>query len=195
MAIIYSYPHATVTAADNLLGTQYDVDGLPTKSFSVQDLLNLTVSEITPALNLKANIASPTFTGTVNGVDAIFSGSVEAAAFNVTSDKRLKTDIKSLSNAVEAIMKLNPVTYKKKTTLSSQDYLIKEYGFIAQELQKVMPILVQEGADANKILTVNYISIIPVLTKAIQEQQKQIGDQQKQINDLKALVEKLINKK
>jgi len=65
MAIIYSYPYATVTAADNLLGTQYDVDGLPTKSFSVQDLVDLTVSEVTPALNLKANIASPTFTGVV----------------------------------------------------------------------------------------------------------------------------------
>jgi len=147
------------------------------------------------ALDLKSPLASPTFTGTVNGVDAIFSGSVDAAAFNVTSDKRLKTDIKPLSNGVEAIMKLNPVTYKKKATLSSQDYLIKENGFIAQELQKVMPILVQEGTDANKILTVNYISIIPVLTKAIQEQQKQIADQQKQINDLKVLVEKLINKK
>ena len=47
MAIIYSYPHATVTAADNLLGTQYDVDGLPTKSFSVQDLVDLTVNTIT----------------------------------------------------------------------------------------------------------------------------------------------------
>ena len=147
------------------------------------------------ALDLKAPLASPTFTGTVSGAAAIFSGTVDATAFNVTSDRRLKTDIKPLSNSLESIMKLNPVSYKKKATLSSTDYSIKENGFIAQELQKVMPILVQEGADATKILTVNYISIIPVLTKAIQEQQKQIADQQKQINDLKVLVEKLINKK
>jgi hypothetical protein len=47
MAIIYSYPYAAITTADNLLGTQYDVDGLPTKSFSVQDLVNLTANTIT----------------------------------------------------------------------------------------------------------------------------------------------------
>jgi hypothetical protein len=142
-----------------------------------------------------APLASPTFTGTVNGVDAIFSGDVSSATYTNTSDKRLKTDIKPLYNSLETIMKLNPVSYKKKISLSSTDYSVKENGFIAQELQKVIPIVVQEGTDASKILSVNYIAIIPVLTKAIQEQQKQIADQQKQINDLKVLVEKLINKK
>ena len=134
----------------------------------------------------------------MNGVDAIFSGDITAATVNgistTPSDKRLKTDIKPLSIGIEAIMKLNPVSYKKKISISSTDYSIKENGFIAQELQKIIPIVVKVGTDENKLLSVNYISIIPVLTKAMQEQQKQIADQQKQINDLKALVEKLINK-
>lgn len=146
-----------------------------------------------------APLASPIFTGTVNGVDAVFSGDVTATTVNgiatTPSDKRLKTDIKPLSIGIETIMKLNPVSYKKKISISSTDYSIKENGFIAQELQKILPIVVKEGTDENKLLSVNYISIIPVLTKAIQEQQKQIADQQKQINDLKVLVEKLINKK
>jgi hypothetical protein len=42
---------------------------------------------------------------------------------------------------------------------------------------------------------VNYISIIPILTKAVQEQQQVIVNQQKQIDELKALVNQLLNKK
>ena len=82
-------------------------------------------------------------------------------------------------------------------------------GFIAQEIQKVLPMVVKEGEDKDKILSVNYISLIPVLTKAIQEQQtlidaetkskdemkKQLEKQQQEIDQLKKLVEELIKKK
>ncbi len=92
-------------------------------------------------------------------------------------------------------MKLNPVSYEKKRDLSSSDYSIKENGFIAQELRKVFPDLVKEGTDKDKLLSVYYTALIPVLTKSIQEQQKQIEDQNKKIQRLEALVEQLINKK
>jgi ABC-type Fe3+-citrate transport system substrate-binding protein len=98
-------------------------------------------------------------------------------------------------------MQLNPVSYEKKNSLTSSDYSVKENGFIAQELQKVMPTLVVEGADKDKLLSVNYTAIIPVLTKAIQEQQKAIQeqkkaiqDQQNQISELKKMVELLMKK-
>jgi hypothetical protein len=68
---------------------------------------------------------------------------------------------------------------------------VNENGFIAQELQKIMPELVSEGNDKDKLLSVNYTAIIPVLTKAIQEQQVLIEMQQKQINELKIALEKL----
>ncbi len=51
-------------------------------------------------------------------------------------------------------------------------------GFVAQEIQKVLPALVTEGADKDKLLSINYIAIIPVLVKAIQEQQSTIAAQQ-----------------
>ena len=84
-------------------------------------------------------------------------------------------------------MQLNPVSYEKKQSLASTDYNMKENGFIAQELQKVMPTLVTEGTDKDKLLSVNYIALIPVLTKAIQEQQKEI-------EELKKMVELLLKK-
>ena len=55
--------------------------------------------------------------------------------------------------------------------------------------------VVKEGTEKDKILSVNYISLIPLLTKGIQEQQVQISSLQKEIDDLKKMVEQLLNKK
>jgi uncharacterized protein HemX len=61
--------------------------------------------------------------------------------------------------------------------------------------------LVNTGSDKDKLLTVNYTALIPVLTKAVQEQQqqieaqnKQIEAQQKQIDELKTMMQQLIKK-
>jgi hypothetical protein len=92
-------------------------------------------------------------------------------------------------------MKLNPVHYNKKNSIESSDYNKTENGFIAQELQKVLPYLVSEGTDKDKILSVDYNSIIPVLTKGIQEQQLLLKAQQKQIDEMKQMLEKLIKER
>ena len=119
--------------------------------------------------------------------DATFSGTVTATLTGL-SDLRLKRNIAPLQNSLDAIMQLKPVSYEKKNTLASTNYSIKENGFIAQELQKIMPSLVFEGTDKDKLLSVNYTAIIPVLTKALQEQQNAIQSQQKQIEELKLLI-------
>jgi len=116
------------------------------------------------------------------------SGTLYSNGAALTSDKRLKTNIVPISNAIETIMKLNPVHYDKKNTINSKEYAKAENGFIAQEIQKILPFIVKEGTDADKLLSVDYNSIIPVLAKAIQEQQKEI-------EELKELVKQLINKK
>ena len=41
MAIVYSYPGASPTLSDTVLGTQFDYDGNPTKSFLIADIVNL----------------------------------------------------------------------------------------------------------------------------------------------------------
>ena len=99
-------------------------------------------------------------------------------------------------------MQLNPVHYNKKNSIEATSYSKTENGFIAQEIQKVLPFIVQEGTDKDKLLSVDYNSIIPILTKAIQEQQSQIveqhklnEEQNKKIDRLEALVEQLLKKK
>jgi hypothetical protein len=97
----------------------------------------------------------------------------------------LKSNIEALPSSLNMIKKLNPVSYKKKDNIASTQYTHEEMGFIAQEIQKVMPMLVIEGSDKDKTLSVNYISLIPLLTKAIQEQQTQIEEKAKLTDELK----------
>ena len=123
------------------------------------------------------------------------SGTIWSNGTQLTSDARLKTNIQPLQNSLDVIMKLNPVHYDKKNSIESTDFNKSENGFIAQEIQKVLPFVVKEGTDQDKILSVDYNSIIPVLTKGIQEQQLQIEAQQKQIDEMKMLIEKLVKEK
>lgn len=75
MAIVYSYPTAPPESQDLLIGVEMAVqggEGAPrTKTFTIGSIVDLA----TPALDLKANIESPTFTGTVTtNLDAIING-------------------------------------------------------------------------------------------------------------------------
>ncbi len=143
--------------------------------------------------NVGIGVNNPSQALQVNGNIAA-SGTVSSAGTTLTSDARLKSNIINLSQGLNKIMQLNPVNYDKKVALDSAATL-NENGFIAQELQKIMPELVSEGKDKDKLLSVNYTAIIPVLTKAVQEQQAIIEKQQMQINELKALLEKVLKNK
>lgn len=122
-------------------------------------------------------------------------GTVSAAGNVLTSDIRLKKNINPITNSVSIIQKLNPVSYEKKTSLNDKDYPINEFGFIAQEIQKVLPSLVHESLDQNKLLSLNYTAIIPILTKGIQEQQGIIEEQSRRLDKLEKLVNQLIQNK
>ncbi|HSS40090.1 MAG TPA: tail fiber domain-containing protein, partial [Polyangia bacterium] len=66
---------------------------------------------------------------------------------------------------------LRPVTYQWKDPAKHGEGL--QVGLIAQEVQKLIPELVKSrGRDAELVL--NYNGLIPVLVKAVQEQQAEI---------------------
>jgi Chaperone of endosialidase len=106
-----------------------------------------------------------------------------------TSDLRLKKNIKQLPYGLQEVLQLRPVTFEWK---NSKDESIK-LGLIAQEIQTLIPEVVNVGDDELKMLGVKYADLIPVLIKAIQEQNKIILDQKKENATLKASVEKLEN--
>ena len=138
------------------------------------------------------NAGGFTTTGDISGRAIAASGAVTASSFLPSSDLRLKSNITPLANSLATVMQLNPVHYMKKGSLASTAYTREENGFIAQEIQKILPFVVTEGTDENKLLSVDYNSFIPVLTKAIQEQQKQIEDQNAKIAAQQKQIEELI---
>ncbi|MCS3531834.1 tail fiber domain-containing protein [Chryseobacterium sp. JUb7] len=125
---------------------------------------------------------TPTLANSLSFLD--INGNWSAASFTPTSDIRLKRNIKPVENGLETILKLNPVSYEKKNSLESKEYNTKEIGFIAQEIRKILPDVVKETDDADKLLSVNYDSLVPVLTKAIQELNTKV-------NELTSKVQKL----
>ena len=79
---------------------------------------------------------------------------------------RLKTNVVPLDSAdgLAAVLKLNPVTYNWKTEPATTS---PHTGFIAQDVQPVLPDLVSQGPDG--YYTLNYAGLTPYLVKAIQE--------------------------
>ncbi len=87
-----------------------------------------------------------------------------------TSDIRHKKDIVDLKYGLNEILKLKPVTFRWK---SGEDNRLN-LGLIAQDVEKVLPEVVDTGNDPDKTLGLNYTAIVPVLIKSIQEQQAEI---------------------
>jgi hypothetical protein len=96
-------------------------------------------------------------------------GNAAANGFFSTSDIRLKRNIKPVKNGLDIVNQLRPVSYEKKNNITNNVYNQSEIGFIAQEVRKVLPQIVIESQDEEKTLAMNYNSLIPILTKAIQE--------------------------
>lgn len=101
--------------------------------------------------------------------------SMRYSGLNQRSDRRLKNTIKSLDdmNAVEVLKSIRPVSYYYNDKRLGTNL---RYGFIAQEIQEILPDLVETGTDEMKTLGVNYIDLIAVLTQAIKDQQDEIDE-------------------
>ena len=110
------------------------------------------------------------------------AAAISASSFVTTSDSRLKRNIVPLKEAGVVLNVLNPVSYQKRKSLEDSAYNEVEYGFIAQELQKVLPDLVKPRTDG--ILQINYTAMIPLLTKALQEQHAEIVELRELIHQL-----------
>jgi hypothetical protein len=110
-----------------------------------------------------------------------------AGAYVNGSDERIKDDITPLDSGLDVVAKLNPVTYKYKEDWSKDQSI--QTGFIAQELltalegKNYVDGVVQQGGQ---YMSVAYQNIIPILTKAIQEQQAMIEELKQEVALLKS---------
>jgi len=112
--------------------------------------------------------AAPSYPLHVNGT------AYSTGAAGALSDIRHKKNVATLEEgALDAVMSLRPVTFEWKEP-KDDGMKGKQTGFIAQEIEKVLPSTVLTQSDAMKTKGIKYNELIPVLTKALQEQQEEI---------------------
>ena len=153
------------------IGKDLTINGrLNVQNYTNSNIINTTVNNyqliISEDLSLNGRLV-------VAGGDASFNGNIKAvgnvtaAALYASSDYRIKSNIKSLSDTSYSIDLLNPITYIN-AKLGRQDI-----GFIAHEVQEQLPFLVNGEKDGPEYQSVNYTGIIGILTNEIQELKKQ----------------------
>jgi hypothetical protein len=89
-------------------------------------------------------------------------------AWSGNSDERLKENIGIISNCLDKIKDVRPVTYNWKNSVPASQ---KQIGFIAQDWKDVVPEVVSTHAteDLEDCLTMNISGTIPVVCGAVQE--------------------------
>ena len=111
------------------------------------------------------------------------TGEVSATAFTTTSDMRLKTDVTTLSNALETVSQIRPVFYNWNNGQSTLNPGHKELGFLAQELEAVLPNVVSTTSDdlifEGGKKAVAYDRLVALLIGAVQELKAEVEELKK----------------
>jgi hypothetical protein len=115
------------------------------------------------------------------------NGDIIANSIAGSSDARFKTNVSPIANPLKKVLQLRGVNFDwnqsqfPDRTFSSKRAL----GFIAQEVEKVLPEVVETEKSADGYKAVQYDKVVALLVEAIKEQQKQINRLQKQVKQLK----------
>jgi hypothetical protein len=137
--------------------------------------------DVAPLSATDTALYGPASGGNNNNIAFIAPGT---GTYSSISDMRVKTNVNIINDGLDKVMAIRPVSYDLHTgktlkdgvvTFNKNDQIIKTIGFLAQELEKVVPEAVVVPKDpANELYTVSYATVVPILTKAIQEQQAEI---------------------
>ena len=155
--------------------------GLDIKTYKAGVMTN--VMSLTSTGNVGIGTTNPgTHALSVVGTAGLSTGT----AWTSTSDQRWKNIYSELKGeSLNKIMALRPVSYKWNALHDSQfgENPGLKYGFIAQEVKKVIPEMISQ--DAKGYYWYNPSGMEAILTGAIQEQQKQIEELKAEISELK----------
>ncbi len=169
---------------NNYTGTDNDGNGLRIKLGSGTSDAGISTSRKFLLFENGRTVDGSYIQGYINGEGQTTRG----VNYGTSSDKRLKENIVDTKFTIEDLMKVKVRDFNwiGSTTLT--------HGFIAQELIKVYPLAVSHPHDDlvgdgplnhEETWTVDYGKITPLLTKAIQDQQKMIEELQKELKEIK----------
>ena len=121
-----------------------------------------------------------------------YSSSMKRAASPPTtpSSEEPEENTEHLENSLEKILALRPISWRWKDARADQTI---QYGFIAQEVEEVLPELVSEqrwiDGSTRKFLTTAHMT--PYLIEALKEQDRYIDDTVQQIAELVAKLQEM----
>lgn len=114
------------------------------------------------------------------------NGDITANSVAGTSDKRFKTNIRPVTNALDKVKSLQGVyfNWNQKAFPEKEFGAQDELGFIAQEVEKIVPEIVTKDKTKEEYRSVKYDKLVALLVEAIKEQQKQIEKLQVKVKQL-----------
>ena len=168
--------YANTTGGSNTASGSSSLYANTTGNFNVA-IGNSALSSVTTGSNnigIGNNAQVPTATAS-NQVcigNALITYAGIQVAWTITSDRRLKTDIKKSELGLGFIKKLNPVSYTRMNDSAKKT----EYGFIAQEVEETLKNLGLSNTgmvskDDKGMYSVRYNDLFAPMVKALQEQQ------------------------
>ena len=113
-----------------------------------------------------------------------------ATAFNTVSSRSYKRDFEPLNYGLNEVMAMQPMKYHYNFEAANVEK--KHLGFIAEDMNQLVPEVV--AVEDGKCLGMDYSSLVPVLIKAMQEQQAMIAAQNAKIAAMEAELAKVVGK-
>jgi hypothetical protein len=144
----------------------------------------------TPVLMPRLSITSQGNVGIGTATPSVHlqvAGDIIANSIAGSSDARFKSNINPIEKPLQKVQQLRGVTFDWKTKEFPERAFSdnRALGFIAQEVEQVLPEVVQTEKTAEGYKAVQYDKVVALLVEAIKEQQKQIEALQKEIKKIK----------
>jgi hypothetical protein len=170
---------ARVGIAESSPGAQLDVSG--STIFGRHDGDTVSYHQVSGTLELTGNIGvntpATTYSLALPNTDSLV-GRGMAYAWSTYSSARYKDNVLTMADPIETAKKLRGVEFTWKETGN------KDFGFIAEEVGKVLPQLVSYESDGKSAVGMDYSKITSLLVECVKTQQDQLETQEKRIKYL-----------
>jgi hypothetical protein len=120
--------------------------------------------------------------GSTSTTEGSITVTSSGTTYNTTSDRRLKDNIEPIADGTEKLMAMKPVTH----TWIADPEADAVHGFIAQEMQEIVPEAVSGDPDGEEMMSMDYGRITPVLVAALQDAHKKIEALEERLAELEA---------
>jgi hypothetical protein len=144
---------------------------------------------LTPSMSGYSNLYSLNVGG--NGVQVLGSSGVLTTSLSYSSDRTLKTDIQPLTQELERILSMRPVSFEWNEKAKARGLTAggRHLGFIAQEVEGLFPEVVKTAPDGIK--SVDYVALVAPLAEALQDLERKNAALEAENRDLEKRLDRL----